>query len=108
MNGEPKKPAKQQVGQLVQFEIIEQEYEVKVPKFVEIEVEKPVFVEKKYEIPVSKEVEYEKPTIRLNDMTVEITAMVKKAIEVAINEAIANLTFSYELPMPKVLKVGRK
>ena len=105
----PKQPPKQpQISQLVQFEIIEKEYEVSVPKFVEVEVERPVFVDKQYEVPKVKEVTYEKPIVDEKEMTKELTAYIKKAIEVAINEAIVNLKFSYEIPMPKVMKVERR
>lgn len=108
--GQTAKPQipKPQPTQLVQFEIVEKEYEVQVPKFVEVEIERPVFVDKKYEIPKIQEVTYEKPIVNDKDMTKELTDFVKRAIEVALNDAIVNLKFSYEIPMPKVMKVERK
>lgn len=96
------------VGELVQFKIIEQPYEVQVPKFIEVNVEKPIFVEKQYELPVVKEVQYEKPIVVEKQMTAELTKFIEDIIHKAVNEAIANLKFSFELPMPKIMKVERR
>jgi len=96
------------IGELVQFKIIEKPYEVSVPNFVPVDVEKPVFIEKKYEIPVITEVQYEKPIVIEKQMTTELTLFIKEVISKAVNEAIANLKFSFELPMPKIMKVERK
>ena len=64
-------PGATQVSELVQFKIVEQPYEIKVPKFVEVSVDKPVYVNREYEVPVLKEVEYEKPIVNLKDITDE-------------------------------------
>ena len=104
----PPSPGTTQVSELVQFKIVEQPYEIKVPKFVEIQIDKPVYVNREYEVPIIKEKEYEKPVVNLKDVTEELTRHCKKAIEVALNEAIANLKFTYDIPMPKVMKVERR
>jgi len=109
---EPKKamekPGTPQISELVQFKIVEKPYDINVPKFVEVTIEKPVYVNRTYEVPVIKEVEYEKPVVSIKDVTEELTRHCKQAIEVALNEAIANLKFTYDIPMPKVMKVERK
>ena len=101
-------PMEPQISELVQFKIVEKEYAINVPKFVEITVEKPVYVNRTYEVPVIKEVEYEKPVVNLKDITEEMTRHLKHAVEVSLNEAIANLKFTYDIPMPKVMRVERK
>ena len=104
---EVKSPATQ-VSELVQFKIVEKPYEINVPRFVEVTIEKPVYVNRTYEVPVLKEVQYEKPVVNEKDITTEMIKFLSKAIEVALNEAIANLKFSYDIPMPKVMKVERR
>ena len=98
-----------QVSELVQFKIVEKPYEVKVPKFVDVEVEKVVYVEKKYEVPVIVEKIYEKPIIEDKPiMTSELVNHIKAEMTRAISQAVADITFNIELPMPRVVKVGRK
>ena len=97
------------ISELVQFKIVEKPYEVKVPKFVEVEVEKVVYVEKKYEVPVIVEKTYEKPIIEEKPiMTSELIDHIKAEMTRAISQAVADITFNIELPMPRVVKVGRK
>lgn len=101
-------PLKQK-SELIQFNIVEKDYEVSVPKFVDIEIEKPKYVEKVYEVPVIVEKVYEKPIIEAKPiMTSEIVQHIKAEITRAISEAVADLAFNIELPMPKVMKVGRR
>lgn len=96
-----------QITELVQFKIVEKPYEIEVPKYIPVEFEKPVYVEKIYEIPVVKDVHYEKPVLHERQMTDEITAFIKDAVVKALNDAIAGLKFSYEIPMPRIMKVER-
>lgn len=96
-----------QITELVQFKIVEKPYEIEVPKYIPVEFEKPVYVEKIYEIPVPREVQYEKPIVNERQMTNELTTFVKEAVTRALNEAIAGLKFSYEIPMPRIMKVER-
>jgi hypothetical protein len=103
-----KAAATRSIGELVQFKIIEQPYDVQVPNFVQVDIERPVFVEKIYEVPIITEVQYEKPIVNEKQMTAELTEFIKTTITKAVNEAIANLKFSFELPMPKILKVERR
>lgn len=97
-----------QVNELVQFRIVEQDYEVKVPKFVEVTVDKPVYVNRTYEVPVLKEKEYEKPVLIEKQLNEEILSVVKGAIDKAIRETLAELTFHFEIPVPKVFKVEKR
>jgi hypothetical protein len=96
------------VNELIQLKIIEKPYEVQVPNFIPFDVERPVFVDKEYERPVLKEVVYEKPIVHEKVMTDELTLFIKEAIEKAINTAVANLKFSFELPLPKIMRIERK
>jgi len=97
------------VTELMNFKIVEKPYEVKVPKFVDVEVETPKYVEKVYEVPVIVEKVYEKPIVEEKPiMTSEITQHIKTEITRCISEAVADLVFNIELPMPKVMKVGRR
>lgn len=103
------KEIEKQISELVQFKIVEKEYAVDVPKYVEVEVEVPKYVEKKYEIPVIVEKTYEKPLIEEKPiMTAEIVQHIKTEITRAISQAVADLAFHIELPMPRVVKVGRR
>jgi len=97
-----------QINELVQFKIVEKEYEVKVPKFVEVTVEKPVYVNREYQVPVLKEKEYEKPILIEKQLNEEILSYVKGAIDKAIRETLAELTFHFEIPVPKVFKVEKR
>lgn len=103
------KEIERQISELVQFKIVEKEYEVDVPKYVEVEVEVPKYVEKKYEVPVIFEKKYEKPIIEEKPiMTAEIVQHIKTEITRAISEAVADLAFNIELPMPRVMKVAKR
>lgn len=97
-----------QVSELVQFRIVEKPYEVKVPKFVDVTIEKPVYVNREYQVPVIKEKEYEKPVLVEKLLNEDILAYVKTAIDKAIRETLAGLTFNFEIPVPKVMKVEKK
>jgi len=96
------------VNELVQFKIVEKPYEVKVPKFVDVTVDKPVYVNRTYEVPVLKEKEYIKPVLIEQQLNEEILQYVKGAIDKAIRETLAGLTFNFEIPVPRVLKVEKR
>lgn len=92
-------------GELIQFKIVEKEYEVKVPKFVEVIIDVPKYVEVEYELPKVKMVEYEKPIIRTKDLTEGLKALIKGEIEKALAEVIQGLKISLEIPLTRVLQV---
>lgn len=92
-------------GELIQFKIVEKEYEVKVPKFVEVPVEVPKYEQVVYEKPVIKEVQYERPVVKINDMTKELKDLIESEIRRVMSEVIATLKLSFELPMPRIVQV---
>jgi len=97
-----------EIGELVQFRIVEKDVFVDKPIYVEKEVEVPKYVEVEFEKPVIKEVTYEKPVIVMNDITEEIKQLIMKEVKRAIEETIATLKFSIDLPMPRIVQMGRK
>lgn len=94
-----------ELGEIIQFKIVEKPVEIEKPVFVEKEIEVPKYIEVEYEKPIIKEIEYEKPIIREKDLTNGLRELIKSEIERCLAEVIQSLKISMEIPLSRVLQV---
>lgn len=95
-------------GEITSYTIVEKEYEVEIPKYVEVEVERPVFVEKIYEVPVVTEVMVEKPIVVEKDITYGLREFIQREIEKCIADVVSHLKFHLEIPVSRVISVAQQ